>query len=138
MSETMAQLMRDYNALKPKKRVVRFSSKAAGLKALAQARLRASGTTVTPPPPRNNRSAATKAQWNNKIVAHARAARDAVIVQGHGEFKSLAKAFQALNLPRTSMIRFRLNLKRDGMRTFSHQGSTYQFAICKAPSTEAS
>lgn len=129
MMETMADLVKQYNALKPKKRVTRFSNKAAGVNAIAQLKQQIA-TEIFPTKPRD-RSAATKATWNNKVVAQARAVRTKVIVQGHGEFASAAKAFAALNLPRAGMIRFRMALKQTGARTFLHEGITYQFFVVK-------
>lgn len=136
MTDTMRTMVREYNRLTGK-HIERFSSKAAAERQLAQARQRHAAQSLAPLTDTNrvrtqNRSAATKKQWNNKTVARARAARDPVVVQGHGEFKSVAKAFQALNIPRTSMIKFRLALKKDGGRSIqTNNGTTYQFFLLK-------
>ena len=134
MNETMAQLVGEYNRLTGKT-IARFSSRAAALKAVTRARLLASkAKTFGDLPmgqPLRNRSAATKASWQNKTVAHERASRTPVIVQGHGEFASVAKAFTALNLPRNGRIRFRMALKAAGIKPYTYQGTTYTFQVVK-------
>jgi hypothetical protein len=123
MIETMAQLVGEYNRLTGKT-IKRFKSKAEGVQLVADARAVAI-------PPTRPRSAATKASWKVKTIAKARAVRTPVIVQGHGEFSSVAKAFNALNLPRNGRIRFRMALKAAGIRAYTHEGTTYTFQVVK-------
>lgn len=118
MSETVAQLLGEYNRLTGNA-LKRFPNKAEAIRLVTEARAKYA----------KPRSLATKAQWRNKKVAKERATRTSVIVQGHGEFASLAKAFNALNLPRNGRIRFRMALKAAGMKTYTHEGTTYTFCV---------
>jgi len=70
-------------------------------------------------------SEGVKKSWANPEVAAARAKRDAVSVEGKGEFKSVAAAFKALNLPMAKHIKFRMELKAKGAAKFMD----YNFSI---------
>jgi hypothetical protein len=76
-------------------------------------------------------SAAVAATWANKKVAKARATHNHVRVGGV-EYRSVAQAFEALGLPMTRHIAFRLELKAAGRATFNtDDGRHYRFTLVK-------
>lgn len=72
-------------------------------------------------------SESIKASWKNAEVAAKRAKRDHVEVEGKGVFPSVLKAFQALGLPVSKHIKFRMELKAQGSAKFG----SYNFKIVK-------
>lgn len=80
---------------------------------------RPDGTVPKAAAPANvDRSAAISATWGNPEVAAARAARDKVVVEGRGEYRSVKAAFIALGLPVSKHIPFRMKLKAAGAAHF--------------------
>lgn len=65
------------------------------------------------------------ASWSKPEVAAARATRDKVMVDGV-EYKSVAAAFRALNLPMSKHIAVRLDVKRNGKAEF--EGRKFRIA----------
>ena len=97
---TNADMVAEYNRLTGKT-IKKFSSRAAGERQLAALK----------PKPITTR-------------AHV-----GVIVQGHGEFSSVPKAFAALCLPMRRCIKFRIALKASGAERFVFENTTYQFRV---------
>ncbi len=80
-------------------------------------------------------SDAIAASWADEKVAEARMTRHAVKVtvgQKSAEFKSTRAAFNALSLPDSKHIRFRMALKKAGKMVFEHDGRKYLFEIVEA------
>lgn len=81
------------------------------------------------PVPRVNidsRSTAVAASWTNKAVAASRAMRTNVSVSGT-VYRSVKEAFEKLDLPLGQHIKFRMELKAEGAKTFEHEGKKYNF-----------
>jgi len=83
-----------------------------------------------------DRSAAIRKSWSVLATHNSRSARHNVQVHEEGrkaetlkDYRSTLAAFEALGLPIGTHIRFRMELKRDGKKTFEHDGVKYQFAI---------
>lgn len=82
----------------------------------------------TPSHRRSNSEGIAKS-WDNKEVAQKRLTRNAVMVEGVGEFKSVRAAFAALGLPDSKHIRFRMKLKEAGRLNFEFGNKSYTFQI---------
>lgn len=82
----------------------------------------------TPSHRRSNSEGIAKS-WDNKEVAQKRLTRNAVMVEGVGEFKSVRVAFVALGLPDSKHIRFRMKLKEAGRLNFEFGNKSYTFQI---------
>jgi len=137
---TNAELVAEYNRLSGKT-IKRFSSRAAGLKALAALRPK-----VVKPAKRTKeqsaeaRSRSAKGSWANAATAKERAKRTGVNVyfaKGHrqfvGEYRSVAEAFTDLKLPMGVHIRFRAKVKKEGHAKIEGKQDVYQFcARCAA------
>ncbi len=82
----------------------------------------------TPSHRRSNSEGIAKS-WDNKEVAQKRLTRNAVMVEGVGEFKSVRVAFAALGLPDSKHIRFRMKLKEAGRLNFEFGNKSYTFQI---------
>lgn len=82
----------------------------------------------TPSHRRSNSEGIAKS-WDNKEVAQKRLTRNAVMVEGVGEFKSVRVAFAALGLPDSKHIRFRMKLKEAGRLNFEFGNKSYAFQI---------
>lgn len=77
-------------------------------------------------------SAAIAQTWLDGDVAAKRMTRDGVTVLINGkvaEFKSTGAAFEALNLPMSKHIRFRMKLKAEGALVFEWVGQKYHFVL---------
>lgn len=106
----------------------KFSSRAAGELQLARAMERADkkkrlaeakankGKKMTEEV--NKRSLGTKASWQVEMTNYKRRLRHHVIVEGHGEFRSVKAAFEELELPLKKHIKFRALLKAEGQAEF--------------------
>ena len=77
------------------------------------------------------RSAAIAKSWENDAIASARAARDNVVVEGYGTFRSVAAAFKKIGLPISRHIKFRIDLKANGTGTFKYGTDEYSFKVVK-------
>ena len=77
------------------------------------------------------RSKAIAATWENDKIAAARSARDSVVVDGKGTFRSVAAAFKALGLPMSKHIKFRIDVKSNGSGTFKYGEDEYEFRVVK-------
>ncbi len=147
-----AELVAEYNRLSGKK-IKKFSSRAAGEKQIAKlaegnpdgaAPEAASAKPSTKKPVERNsagkqkrRSEAQRESWNSPKVAKARAMRSNVKVSGpteeeSGDFRSVASAFTALNLPMNKHIKFRIELKEAGSATFVHDDKKYRFKVIES------
>lgn len=62
----------------------------------------------------DDRSSGIAASWADPAVRAARSARHAVVVQGKGQFASVAKAFAACGLPAKDIIKTRGQLVAEG------------------------
>lgn len=82
----------------------------------------------TPSHRRSNSEGIAKS-WDNKEVAQKRLTRNAVMVEGVGEFKSVRVAFAALGLPDSKHIRFRMKLKEAGRLNFEFGNKSFTFQI---------
>lgn len=131
-----AEMVAEYNALTGKT-IKKFSSRAAGEKQLEEARQAAQPAPKTKAPKaecstdelHDLRSQAVAATWQDANIAARRKERSAVEVKGHGEFRSVKAAFDALELPLGKHITFRLRLKQEGSSLFVHDGKKYEFTI---------
>lgn len=74
-------------------------------------------------------SKAVKATWQDEDVAARRSTKHHVRVRGHGEFRSVYRAFKELGLPLKHHHAFRLELKRTGAVSYRHEGKSYLFYI---------
>lgn len=84
-------------------------------------------------------SQAISQSWADPLVAQKRMTRHSVAVSINGkvgEFKSCGAAFEALKLPMTKCIRFRMTLKAHGAAIFEHNGESYHFSISAATEAE--
>lgn len=89
---------------------------------------RASDKAVAAP---EGRSAATTRTWADKGVAQARAVRSKVRVGGV-QYRSTFAAFQALGLPESRHIAFRMELKTAGRKVFETEaGVKHIFTLAK-------
>lgn len=75
-----------------------------------------------------DRSESIRRSWSNKDTHDARSARHNVTVNGE-EYRSVSAAFTALKLPMGQHIKFRMELKAEGKKTFEHDGQEYAFKI---------
>lgn len=92
---------------------------------------RETGEIYNAPKKSATRSAAIAKSWENDTVASARAARDNVVVEGFGTFRSVAAAFKKIGLPISRHIKFRLELKANGAGTFTYGTDEYSFKVVK-------
>lgn len=146
---TTSEMVAEYNKLTGKS-IKKFSDRKTGERQLASARNMAEtkkllqGVAAKPktevpvksksapkqkPAPRVNidgRSTAVAASWTNKAVAASRAVRTNVSVAGTA-YRSVKEAFEKLNLPLGQHIKFRMELKAEGVKTFEHDGKKYNF-----------
>lgn len=76
------------------------------------------------------RSTSISESWNDQVVAEKRARRDAVEVNGV-QYRSVAQAFQKLNLPMSKHIQFRMTLKETGEVDIVAGTKTYTFKLVK-------
>jgi hypothetical protein len=158
-SMTTPQLIEEYNR-RTGRVITKFSTRAAGEKQLAEARIK--NPSVLPTPPTNTQEipvahatkkkaakapkpvkAATVAgdraksiskSWKDPKVAAARKERTAVSVRGHGQFKSTGEAFKKLKLDANigQVIKFRGALKAKGTGTFTSRNTAFHFSVVKA------
>ena len=87
---------------------------------------------ATAPQARRSNAAGIAASWNDPDVREARLFRQGVVVQvgkKSAEFNSTHAAFEALGLPMSKVIRFRMKLKEAKKLTFEHAGKSYEFTI---------
>ncbi len=91
----------------------------------------------------NNRSGRTKSEsWDDPRVSEARLTRHRVFVTTHqgmeptpetavesGEYRSTQAAFDALGLPGSKAVRFRMRLKENGKLAFQFGDKTYAFEL---------
>ena len=68
--------------------------------------------------------------WKRPEVALARVTRNTVVCNGE-EFQSVRAAFAAFGLPDSKHIKFRMALKAEGFKTFTHNGVDYKFIIAE-------
>jgi len=76
------------------------------------------------------RSTSISESWNNAEIAAKRARRDNVEVNGV-QYRSVAQAFQKLNLPMEKHIQFRMELKASGASSIVSGDKTYNFQLVK-------
>lgn len=134
-----SELIQEYNALTGKG-IVKFASRIAGEQQVTRAR-QAAGLDTNPVPdvqlvthkPDENvnvvRAEGARRSWDNLETFNKRRQRTNVLVEGHGEFRSVSAAFKALNLPMTRHIPFRKDLKAAGELTI--EGYTFKVARTK-------
>jgi hypothetical protein len=148
---TTSEMVAEYNSLTGKS-IKKFSDRKTGERQLASARQMAEtkallqGVASKPkaeaatkpaapkekkskPAPHVNidsRSTAVAASWTNKAVAASRAVRTNVSVAGT-VYRSVREAFEQLKLPLGQHIKFRMELKAEGVKTFEHDGKKYNF-----------
>lgn len=119
-----SELIQEYNALTGKS-IAKFASRIAGEQQVTRARQAAGLDTNHVPEiqlethkPREDvnvvRAEGARRSWDNIEVFNKRRQRTNVAVEGHGEFRSVAAAFKALNLPMNRHIPFRADLKKAG------------------------
>lgn len=141
MSEQMDALVKEYNELTGKQ-IKRFASVAIGQQRVEKARFQKENPTAPPPPapekPRKRRRAKSanenlsdgvRKSWTNEATAAQRGKRHSAQVEGHGTYKSVWQAFQAIGLPMGRVINFRKALKVEMKKTFEHDGKQYHFAL---------
>lgn len=75
-----------------------------------------------------NQSKATKSSWKDAAVRAKRCERTKVRVGGV-EYRSAGAAMVALKLPTKNVIKFRMELKDTGRKTYSHDGTDYIFTV---------
>lgn len=92
---------------------------------------RGTGEIYKAPAKSETRSKAIAATWENDQIAAARSARDNVVVDGKGTFRSVAAAFKALGLPMSKHIKFRIDVKANGSGTFKYGEDEYEFRVVK-------
>lgn len=147
MSEQMDALVKEYNELTGKK-IKRFASVAIGQQRVEQARFRKENPTAPPPPkpeaPRKrrvakdpDRSDSARRSWDDEKTAAQRGKRHSAQVEGHGTYKSVWQAFEALGLPMGRAIIFRKELKQAMKKTFEHNGKQYNFVLVPRVKKEA-
>jgi len=76
------------------------------------------------------RSTSISESWNDSEIAAKRARRDNVEVNGV-QYRSVAQAFQKLNLPMSKHIQFRMELKATGTSKIVSGDKTYNFTLVK-------
>jgi hypothetical protein len=119
-----SELIQEYNALTGKS-VEKFSSRVAGEQQVTRARTAAGLDTNVVPEIRLEthkpaedvnlvRAAGARRSWDNIDTFNKRRQRTNVSVEGKGEFRSVAAAFKALELPMARHIPFRADLKKAG------------------------
>lgn len=84
------------------------------------------------PQARRSNAAGIAASWNDPEVREARLYRQGVVVtvgKRSQEFTSTHAAFDALGLPTSKVIRFRMKLKEAKKLTFTHAGKDFEFSI---------
>lgn len=160
---TTAQMVAEYNQLTGKS-IKKFSDRKAGERQLASAREMAatkkllSGAASSPKAetpkasakqtkaekpkaaakPRVNidgRSKSVASSWADPDVAASRAIRTNVSVAGT-MYRSVKEAFEKLNLPLGKHIKFRMELKAEGVKTFEHEGKKYNFKTVEQQSLD--
>ena len=77
---------------------------------------------------RISQSKATRMSWKDPAVRAKRTERTKVRVGGV-EYKSTEAAMVALKLPTNNVIKFRMELKESGRKTYSHNGTDYIFTV---------
>ena len=92
---------------------------------------RDTGEIYKAPAKSETRSKTIAATWENDQIAAARSARDNVVVDGKGTFRSVAAAFKALGLPMSQHIKFRIDVKANGSGTFKYGEDEYEFRVVK-------
>lgn len=92
---------------------------------------RDTGEIYKAPAKSETRSKIIAATWENDQIAAARSARDNVVVDGKGTFRSVAAAFKALGLPMSKHIKFRVDVKANGSGTFKYGEDEYEFRVVK-------
>lgn len=140
MSEQMDALVKEYNEITGKN-IKRFASIGIGEQRLAAARFKKDNPS-TPPPPKPEpavkkarrakdvqKSDAVRQSWDDPKVAAQRGKRHSAVVEGHGTYKSVWWAFDALGLPKGQVIGFRKRLKAAHKGTFEHEGKAYHFTL---------
>lgn len=98
---------------------------------------RDTGEIYKAPAKSDTRSKAIAATWCDTLVAAARSARDSVVVEGRGTFRSVATAFKALGLPMSKHIKFRAEVKSNGTAIFKHDADEYEFRVVKQEKLDA-
>ncbi len=82
-----------------------------------------------------HRSVGVRATWDNAKIYKSRTTRNHVFVTSdkltNKEFKSVAVAFAALDLPMHKHSRFRTKLKKVGALDFIYNNQTYKFEVKK-------
>lgn len=141
---TTAEMLCEYNVLTGKS-VKKFASRAAGEKQLAAARAAEAAAKQPPkeepkkvplvkaapnvnPDTGSSRGEAIAASWKKESVRAARSVRSRVVVDGT-EYRSVAAAFQELDLPMKLHVKFRADLKAAGNLPFEIDGKTYEFSV---------
>lgn len=84
---------------------------------------------------RKSASAGIAASWTDPDVYAARLTRQGTFVtvgKKTHEYNSVRAAFEALGLPISKHIRFRMKLKEAGEMAFQHDGKEYHFQIAEA------
>jgi len=89
----------------------------------------ANGEVFDPQTKKEQRAEAIANSWKNPEVAEARAMRTNVAVEGYGTYRSVKAAFQALDLPLSRHIGFRMKVKKEGFATFRLDGRAYNFSV---------
>lgn len=92
---------------------------------------RDTGEIYKAPAKSDTRSKAIAATWENDQIAAARSARDNVVVDGKGTFRSVAAAFKSLGLPMSKHIKFRIEVKSNGSGTFKYGEDEHEFRVVK-------
>lgn len=145
---TTAEMVAEYNKLTGKS-IKRFSDRKAGERQLTAARSMAetkglfSGKKPIPQVPSavaapkktsaprvniDSRSKSVASSWKNPDVAASRAERTNISVAGTF-YRSVKEAFEKLGLPLGKHIKFRMELKAAGTKTFEHEGKKYNFKV---------
>lgn len=144
---TTAELIAKYNALTGKN-IKKFSSREAGEKQVLKAMdavaaastgvrvVRVADTTTKPvslPKGKSpsDRGAAIAASWKDPKIAAKRAERTHVKASGQ-IYRSVREAFEALELPLSKHIKFRMELKAVHELTFKHEGRQVKFSVAAA------
>lgn len=76
-------------------------------------------------------STSMKESWSDKEVRAARSLKQRVMADGT-EYRSVAEAFGALDLPMPKHVKFRMELKAAGRATFEHLSVKHKFSIVEA------
>lgn len=77
----------------------------------------------------DDRGLAIAKTWCDARVAAKRTTRNAVMVEGFGEFKSTKAAFEEIGLPLNDHIKFRMKLKANKAADFDFGDKIYKFTI---------